>query len=303
VPDIRENPTANTRDSMPKAIDIVKRNTAVCTMRRQYYRMRCRKLKSVIFVATTGRSGTMTLADIFNQVPGCKAEHEPFPAMYDEVLKAKSTGDEDYVKKIYWQMKSLNLWRAAAGSEHYLESNHLFIKTYIEYAVKDFSDRVMIIHLIRDPVEVANSIYTLQQYPGTIEGDKWWLDYRARDNIISIANVLDNDPGFKHPFYKGLWYWYEIEERIKNWEMRLSNIRFIEFNTEDCNDRDKLLDLFKSLNIDFDIGILSKEARTQSNTRPHHKLAEPISRETADNMHEKFLSLLDSLNIKSSRVD
>ncbi len=248
----------------------------------------------MIFVATTGRSGTMSLVDILNHIPDCKAEHEPYPAMFDEVLKAKSAGNEDFVAKMYWRIKSVNLWRAAMGCTHYFESNHMFIKTYIDYAAQDFGDRIIVIHLKRDPVKVANSIYALQDFPGTVEGNKWWLDYTADNNLIQIADRLDHDPEFKHPFYKGLWYWYEVEERIQYWRQQLPSVRFIDFKTEDFNDPDKTFQLLHDLGINFDPSTLSQCISTRSNTRPHQKLAEPLALDMAHSMHDKFKNLLAS---------
>ncbi len=280
---------------MSKLRSLIRYNAIICYIYRLYYRLRCRRLKSIIFVATTGRSGTGTMVDIFNNTSDCKAEHEPYPAMYDEVLKAKSSGREDFVSKMYWQVKSINLWRAAVGISHYLESNHLFIKTYIEYAVKDFADRVVVIHLLRDPIKVANSIYALQHLPGTEEGNKWWLDYTATDNLIQISDLLDNDPEFRHPFYKGLWYWYEIEERVKYWKRKLPQVKFIDFKTEDFNDRNKTIALFRSLELNFDPEQVASMINTQSNKRPQQKVCEPLPAERAKAMNERFRSLLDSL--------
>ncbi|NOR68249.1 MAG: hypothetical protein GQ532_00885 [Methylomarinum sp.] len=276
-------------------IHFIKYNAISAFLFRHYYRFRCHKLKNIIFVATTGRSGTMTLVDIFNSIPNCKAEHEPYPAMFNEVLEAKANGNENFVRSMYWHIKSVNLWRAAAGYLHYFESNHMFIKTYIEYAEKDFSDKMVVIHLTRDPVKVANSIYALQDFPGTEEGNKWWLDYTTQDNLIQISEYLDKDPEFKHPFYKGLWYWYEIEARVKYWKQHLPNVQFIEFKTEDFNDKEKTFQLLSDLNIDFDPKKLSTQVSTQSNTRPHQKIASPLPIETAEKMDNEFKELLLSL--------
>jgi len=275
----------------------VKYNVISSQLARHYYQLKNRSLKQIVFVATTGRSGTMSLVDIFNHIPHCKAEHEPYPAMFDEVLKAKCAGNEAFVANMYWRIKSVNLWRAAAGYHHYFESNHLFIKTYIEYAVEDFKDKVTVIHLVRDPVKVANSIYALQDFPGTEEGNKWWLDYTAQNNLIKIANYLDNDPEFKHPFYKGLWYWYEIEERVKDWRKKLPHVRFLDFNTEDFNNQDKTFQLLRDLNIDFDESALTEYVNTRANTRPHQKLSPPLPLEQANKMHQNFKTLLSSLPI------
>ncbi len=274
----------------------LKYNPLFSYLARQFYRSRCCSLKQIIFVATTGRSGTMSLVDIFNHIPNCKAEHEPYPGMFDEVLKAKCAANENFVSDMYWRIKSVNLWRSAAGFQHYFESNHMFVKTYIEYAVEDFGDKITVIHLVRDPVKVANSIYALQDFPGTEEGNKWWLDYTAANNLITIADYLDNDPEFKHPFYKGLWYWYEIEERVKYWRKKLPDVRFIEFKTEDFNNRDKTFQLLNDLKIDFDPKALSQCISTRSNTRPHQKKTEALTLDSASKLHENFKTLLQRLN-------
>lgn len=276
----------------------LKYNSLSSFLVKRYYQLRYNTSPQMIFVATTGRSGTMTLVDIFNNIPNCKAEHEPYPGMFDEVLKAKSSGNESFVHNLYWKVKSVNLWRSAAGYKHYFESNHLFIKTYIEYAVEDFGKKLTIIHLVRDPVKVANSIYALQDFPGTTEGNKWWLDYKASNNFINITHDLDTHPEFKHPFYKGLWYWYEIEARVKHWKQRLPNVHFINFKTEDFNDQQKTFQLLTDLNIDFDSQLLTKQISTQSNTRPHQKISQPLELEIAKKKHEQFKKFLTDAGFK-----
>jgi len=288
-----------TTHSISELIDkSLKYNSTLCYLVRQYYKFRCRSTRNFIFVATTGRSGTMTLVDLLNNITRCKAEHEPYPAMFNEVLKEKSLGNEEYVKNVYWRVKSINLWRAATGFRHYLESNHMFIKTYIEYAAEDFGKKIQVIHLVRDPIKVANSIYALQDFPGTIEGNKWWLDYTATNNLIYIPEYLDNDTEFKHPFYKGLWYWYEIEARIKYWKEKLPQINFIKFNTEDFNAPSKVFALLTTLGIEFDPESLVTKIDIQSNTRPHQKVSGTIPIEQANVMHDRFVKLLADLKTK-----
>lgn len=279
---------------MTSPIQRIKYHPLTVQLLKWYYQFRCRKLKKIIFVATTGRSGTMTLADILNHIPVSKAEHEAYPIMFDDVLKAKCAGNEAYVHAEYWQKKSINIRRNAAGFDYYCDANHLFIKTYIEYAVEDFGDKVAVIHLVRDAVKVANSIYALQDYPGTEEGNKWWLDYTSASNHIRIAELLDNDPEFKHPFYKGLWYWYEMEARIAHWRQALPNIQFVDFRTEDFNDPQKTFKLLNDLGIAFDEAQLLAKISTQANTREHQKVSNPLPVEQAAAMNEQFKRLLIS---------
>ncbi len=249
-------------------------------------------VKHFIFVATTGRSGTLTLVDIFSRLENCTALHEPYPAMHDDILHAASYGDEQKVDRFYKIRKSVNIRRAAAGSEYYLEANHLFIKAFIKQATNDFGKRLKVIHLVRDPAKVANSIYTLQDPPGTVEGNRWWLDYRAPTNLIQIQDMLDGEGEFKHPYYKALWYWFEIESRIAYWKQRLPDTPFVFFKTEDFNDEARLNGLFQSLEIPVPEGYASQVNNVKSHGRAYHKTTEPLPEETVRDMLQRFKGVL-----------
>jgi len=267
-------------------------NTFTAALINVYYNLKTRNVKSYIFVATTGRSGTLTLVDIFSRLPNCTALHEPYPAMHDNILQAANYGDEQLVDRFYKIRKSVNIRRDASGSEYYLEANHLFIKTFIEQAASDFGNRLKVIHLVRDPTKVANSIYTLQDQPGTEEGNRWWLDYRAPTNLISISDILDNDSEFSHPYYKALWYWFETEVRIALWKQRLSHIPFVFFKTEDFSDESKLNQLFLSLDISAPESFANQVSHTKSHARSHQKLVPPLQEATTRDMLQAFKALL-----------
>ncbi|MDX2465027.1 MAG: sulfotransferase domain-containing protein [Porticoccus sp.] len=258
----------------------------------RYYDLKLRKLKSFIFVATTGRSGTLTLVDIFSQLENCVALHEPYPAMHDNILHAAAYGNEKVVEEFYKIRKSVNIRRDAIGKEFYLEANHLFIKTFIKYAIEDFGEKVKVIHLVRNPTNVANSIYALQDQPGTTEGNRWWLDYRAPTNLIAIPDMLDNDPVFKHPYYKALWYWFETESRIALWKKKLPNTPFVFFKTESFNDKDKLSALFTQLDMSVPDSFVENVVNLRSHARSHQKKVPPLPDEQTKEMLHSFLTLL-----------
>lgn len=267
-------------------------NRCSAALVKRYYDMKLTGVKSFIFVATTGRSGTLTLVDIFNRVANCSAYHEPYPGMHDRILRAASYGDEQQVDHFYKIRKSVNIRRDAVGSEYYLEANHLFIKSFIKQAVNDFGERLKVIHLVRDPAKVANSIYSLQDQPGTEEGNRWWLDYHAPTNLIPMAEVLDGDSEFNHPFYKALWYWFETEARIALWKQRLPDVPFVFFKTEDFSDEARLSQLFRSLDIPVPEDFASQVNSTKSHGRSYHKIEAPLSEETTRDMLHGFKALL-----------
>ncbi|PCJ93828.1 MAG: hypothetical protein COA46_02085 [Porticoccaceae bacterium] len=262
-----------------------------------YYETKLKKLKSFIFIATTGRSGTLTLVDIFNQLDHCIALHEPYPAMHDNILNAAANGNHRLVENFYHIRKSVNIRRDAIGAEYYLEANHLFIKTFVKYAAEDFGSRLKVVHLVRNPTKVANSIYSLQDQPGTTEGNRWWLDYHAPTNLISIPEILENHDEFKHPYYKALWYWFETEARIAAWKKKLPQVPFIFFMTEDFNNEEKLSQLFKQLEIPIPSGFIKHVHNLKSHARSHQKKISPLPEELTQQMLKKFIQLLKEKNI------
>jgi hypothetical protein len=253
--------------------------------------MRARPVEKFIFTATTGRSGTLTLARIFAGIPRCRAVHEPKPIMNDEALRAASHGDENELKRLYGT-KTIHILRAATGYRYYLEANHLFIKTFIGHAVRDFGNRLAVIHLVRPPVEVAMSIYRLQDQPGTEAGNRWWLDYRAPLNCIRIADALDGDE-FSHPFYKGLWYWFEIETRVREWRLRLPAVRFVRFETGWLNDPEHLFALALALGVAADRRQIDSQVGMNAHGRDREKLIPPLPPDEAHGMLERFVAMLE----------
>jgi len=257
---------------------------------RWYCAVRARTVERLIFTATTGRSGTLTLSKVFAGVPGCCAVHEPSPVMNNEVLRAASYGDEPQLDRFY-RTKLIHIMRAAAGHRYYLEANHLFVKTFIGHAAREFGNRLAVVHLVRPAIDVAMSIYRLQVLPGIGAGNRWWLDYHAPLNRIRIADALDGDE-FSHPFYKGLWYWFEIEARVEEWRRRLPTVPFVRFETAWLNNPERLFALATALGVAVDRRQIDSLLGVRENEKSQEKMIAPLRREEADGMFEQFVALL-----------
>jgi len=230
----------------------LKHNPLVAAIARPALWLRTRELEKVIFTATTGRSGTLALAKLFAAVPDCIALHEAHPVMNGAVLDAANSGNTALSDRVYQQIKAINIRRSAMGHRYYMEANHLFIKSFVRQAIEDFGARLGVIHLVRPAVEVATSIYRLQDYPGTERGNFWWLNYRAPANLIQIAEVLDSDGEFSHPYYKALWYWHEVESRIAALRAQAPQLNMVRFETGWLNDPERVYGLLDELGCEYD---------------------------------------------------
>jgi len=281
----------------------LKHNGVIAPLARLGLRLLAHRLEKVVFTATTGRSGTKALAGFLSTIPDCTALHEPYPIMCGTVLRAASYGDSALANKVYWHIKSINILRAAVGSRYYVEANHSFVKTFIQQAIADFGKRLAVIHLVRPPIDVAMSIFRLQDYPGTDVGNAWWLDYRAPTNLIQIAEFLDRDAEFSHPFYKALWYWHEIEMRIYAWRTKMPSLKVVRFETRWLNSKEKLMELLDNLGFDYEASRIQPIAGQHENLREEQKRIAALSIAEAQHMLSEFLELLAHRGIDVSVIN
>jgi hypothetical protein len=270
----------------------LKHNRIVGGLALHLLELRNRKLEKLIFTATTGRSGTLTLSKVFSAVPGCASVHEAHPVMNGSVLRAASYGDTALVDRVYHQVKAVNILRAAVGHRYYVEANHLFIKAFAQHAVDDFGERLAVIHLVRPAVEVATSICGLQDHPGTERGNYWWLDYKAPSNMIPMAKILDSDPEFSHPFYKALWYWHEIEARIAAFHARIPTLKIVRFETRWLNDLPRICLLLDELGIEYERSPIERMIGTREHTKESQKIGTALPAGKGAQMASRFEELL-----------
>jgi hypothetical protein len=251
-----------------------------------------RHLERVIFTATTGRSGTTTLARLFAAAPSCRSLHEPWPPMSGAVLHAASHGDVRFVRKVFRRIKAVNILRAAAGHRYYFEANHCFVKTFAGLAAEEFGDRLAVVHLVRPAIEVAMSIFRLREEPGTQVGNSWWLDYRAPCNLIRIAHLLDSDRGLAHPFYKALWYWHEVEARVAALRTTQPSLMIVRFETDWLGDSQRVLRLFRELGVACDASRIEPLIGRILNQREEQKSLPALPLEMAESMLLRFREVL-----------
>lgn len=276
---------------MAKLVEKIKYSSAVVGVYDKILDSRCKDVEAYIFVATTGRSGSESLSRIFEAADRAVCFHEPYPIMFSDYPDPDHR--EEYFRDLFYQRKRINVKRSAAGYRYYVETNHQFVKNYFPYAADTFQDKLRVIHMYRDPVRVAASFYAIQSVPGkTHAGRHYLLDPKRNDNELQIADLLENDPDFSHDMYRCLWYWYEIEARVKAYKKQFPNVVWHSMATNDMNDEKALVAMFTRLGVKFDSEKLKSLVGSRANTKTAMKKKQmPI--EEVEVMNAKLLAKLE----------
>lgn len=249
-------------------------------------------IKNFTFVATTGRSGSESLANILRAGKEIHVEHESEPVMYNN-CPAGLPDSQSYYRNIFYQEKLPVISNSASGCAHYAETNHQFIKHFADYAIDTFAERTRIIHLYRDPVSVAMSFYRIGSIPGKSErGKLYLLDPASNDNLLDMHREF-TAPEFDDDIYRCLWYWYEIEARIRQYKSSYPNILFHKMETEQLNDYNSVRNLFHELEIEFEVDKLKAAIGTRSNQKESDKKHE-IDRGYAEELNQKLHTFLSN---------
>jgi hypothetical protein len=164
--------------------------------------------KTLVFTVTSGRSGTQTLARIFEAIPEVDATHEGVPAFQDVMRLALSN---PALARDFLLTRKLPAI-AASPEPIYLESSHLFGKGFLLPALS-LGLRPRVIFLKRNPRRIALSLERIGATPHRTAG--------GRSHHLSPADpsLLPVQPWDDFTDYQ-LCYWYALEairrQRIKH---------------------------------------------------------------------------------------
>lgn len=185
-------------------------------------------MRDIIFVATTGRSGTNWLhKQLNNNFPTITVCHEEFPAL-----------DFKEYKEGNWKSKRVKILKKLEEQKLYIETNHMFIKTFYKDAVKEFRDRLKVIILEREPELVARSMFSLNTIPGeNYLGNKWYGDPDDKENLVKCPS--------NNKFVRCLWTCYEVKARTNKFTKDYSDIPVFRTTLNELQEESKFLELLE----------------------------------------------------------
>lgn len=271
-----------------KLFNSIKRSPLTVGIYNRYLNYRTKKVKDYIFVSSTGRCGTNSLEKILSCVVGVKCFHEPYPIMLNDGVDNNFRFER--IKRIYVK-------RNAIGCTTYLETNHMFIQNFADLAVKEFGNKLKIIHLSRDPVSTARSFYQIGSIPGHTErGILYLIDPSSDKNLIKIRNYLEDEDPEIASAKRCLWYWYEVEARARDFQKKYPKLPFVRLTTESLNDVDKTSLALQKLGLDYSHDELNALVGTRANQKKHQKKEQGVISSTIDFnlLNEELRSILKS---------
>lgn len=161
--------------------------------------------KRIIFTLTTGRSGTALLTELLRPLPQVHAEHEPKPLFSDAFVYLKTRRNFNVKEFCKIKLAAIDQLLEENNKLIYVETCHTFGKGFLE-PMLELNPDIEIIILHRDPVQVALSMYRLDDIPGRSKtGIHWYLSPSEFISMTYLTKPFTSYTNFQ------LCYWYTQE--------------------------------------------------------------------------------------------
>lgn len=229
-------------------------------------------LRNIIMVATTGRSGSVFLANLINHnATNATAEHEPDLVSVDQSAEWYYRNDHKNLEKL----ASKKLRRLARGDliasgkarsilrrlefanrfgvhfpqvpikEVYVEVNNAFLKSCGKQLLEQEA-RIQLVHLTRDPIEVAKSAVHRRSFPNPSRPYYLWPAWKSNEMRLDpqVTQSLS-------PFQLALWYWLEMELRYAALREQFPHLQTIDVELKSLNTPQGVESLFSFCGIEY----------------------------------------------------
>ena len=178
-----------------------------------------------IFVATTGRSGSMFLTEMMRVLTDIPSFHEEVPFCIGQTSYEINNNciSETTQRVLDAKMKQIDKNSNSIGD--YFEANNMFIKSFAWETLKSFED-VYCIYLHRNPADVFFSLGNRNWR----KGYDWLLRPQWERSVIKVD--------YSTTYYEDLMLmWYEVKARFEQLKPRFK--KTWDFNFKDLNNLDE----------------------------------------------------------------
>lgn len=180
-----------------------------------------------VFVLSSGRAGTKTLAALLSLAKNIIAYHEPKPLMYglSRLTYQRPDNDPAYVilREAFLTLRKSQLDYSLSCNRGYVETSPQ--STFLGPVILKAIPEVKFIHLVRDPRDVVSSGMRRKWYEG-----------HPYDNTRIIPRqgaAYQKEWDNLNSFQKNLWLWNETNRWILDFSNRLSADHRILVHSED----------------------------------------------------------------------
>ena len=204
--------------------------------------------RRLIFLISTGRSGTEYLTQVLALFRDVHAEHEPEPSFTNAF---RTIAAAPHVAPQFWCEQKLPSI-ARSNAHIYAETSHLACKGFLESAI-ELGLRPTLVHLVREYRDTAQSMLALNTIPSrTYNGVRFYLG--PNDSVF--LPILRGVHEAWHDYQLCYWYCLEIGERARVYAERFKplDIKVERVELKDLHTREGIESLGDRLNL----GPLSK---------------------------------------------
>ena len=248
--------------------------------------------KQYIFSINPGRSGSKYLSSILATAKGVLAAHEPEPKMIGDILRLVEEKNyaESYDERIY-KAKTVNKLLLNSSCFTYVETNHMFIKTFFDVVINELQN-TKVIFLKRNIVDTLHSFYQLGYFS---ERNKAWKDWMISPYAVTSAIPCMLDENEKDEIGLSMAYIIDIYARGYRFINEHPDISVFHITLDDLNNEEKVLELFKELNVVPTEDTLLQIGK-KTNSRAHKKKKFGGKEISKEYLKRRCLSYIEKLN-------
>lgn len=202
----------------------------------------------LVFSINSGRAGSQYLARLLSTGVRVTAFHEPEPTMSGKPLEMtnalpmQATRD---VRRAKNDAIRAVLNRMQAG-ETYVETNHMFIKTFYDVVLEEFAAQTAVVVLRRELALVLKSFIEMGYFSPL---NSVWEKWMSSPESVNAALPLPMSYSEMDQYDRSIAYLLDIEARVTRFQQEYPNVPLYEARVETLSAVRPAASLFRELGI------------------------------------------------------